>query len=345
MSTRRRSQRWWCHQCSRRIRASDATANQLDCPYCHGGFVEEIDDSEGHGGNFDGEEEAAMTQMMHSLATFLEQVPHNQRGFNPILLLQGQMQDLAEDAILFNNEGQRRMRHGNIGDYFLGPGLDQLIQELAENYPNRHGASPASKASVEAMETVKITNRDPLGTADAAQCAVCKDEFEVGIDVKRMPCRHMYHSDCILPWLAHHNSCPVCRYEMPTDDSEYDGLRASGRNNSAPSARTANSGGGFLNRSDTQIDNTAAANTPNQQSANSLSTAPGRRLSIRRICPLRASATTSQQAQAETSSGPANSGETVSSQLNDTQGYNSEGPRTDEDGDTIMSEAREQLLD
>lgn len=186
---------------------------------------------------------------------------------------------------------------GNTGEFLLGPGLEQLLQELVESGPGRRGPPPASRASVDALEEVKVSGKDA-----AAQCAVCKDEFELGKYAKRMPCSHMYHADCILPWLAQHNSCPVCRYEMPTDNPEYDRMHSRGRNETSSS---------------------------------------GRRSRFSHIWPFRASMTTSQQAQAETSSGPASSGETVSSFFHDTQG-NSSGS-LDDDGDVIMQDTMGQL--
>ncbi|CAN7067056.1 hypothetical protein IGI04_040699 [Brassica rapa subsp. trilocularis] len=103
----------------------------------------------------------------------------------------------------------------SLGDYFIGPGLDLLLQHLAENDPNRQGTPPARKEVVDALPTVKIT--DPL-----LQCSVCLDEFEKGVEeeAKEMPCKHKFHVKCIVPWLELHSSCPVCRFELPSADGD-----------------------------------------------------------------------------------------------------------------------------
>ncbi|KAI3697351.1 hypothetical protein L6452_30310 [Arctium lappa] len=35
-----------------------------------------------------------------------------------------------------------------------------------------------------------------------------------------MPCKHKFHGESILPWLELHSSCPVCRYQLPSDESK-----------------------------------------------------------------------------------------------------------------------------
>ena len=32
----------------------------------------------------------------------------------------------------------------------------------------------------------------------------------------------MYHGDRIVPWLGLRNLCPVCKFELPTDEKEYE---------------------------------------------------------------------------------------------------------------------------
>jgi E3 ubiquitin-protein ligase RNF115/126 len=112
---------------------------------------------------------------------------------------------------------------GNPGDYALGSNhLSQLINQLMQNDPNRHGAPPAAKEVVEKLPSHKVEQRE----VDAnAECAVCKDLFAVDDDAKDLPCAHSFHPDCIMPWLKMHNSCPVCRFELPTDDQDYEDRR------------------------------------------------------------------------------------------------------------------------
>lgn len=50
------------------------------------------------------------------------------------------------------------------------------------------------------------------------ECVVCKEEIEIGRDVCVLPCDHGFHWGCILPWLRKRNTCPCCRFELPTDD-------------------------------------------------------------------------------------------------------------------------------
>ncbi|OAY76978.1 E3 ubiquitin-protein ligase CIP8-like [Ananas comosus] len=97
-----------------------------------------------------------------------------------------------------------------------------LTGQLAGYYDRsgRMGSPPAARSVVESLPVVVLTGEDSL------VCAVCKDEMSLQEHVARLPCSHDYHRQCILPWLAIRNTCPVCRYELPTDDPEYENWRA-----------------------------------------------------------------------------------------------------------------------
>lgn len=80
------------------------------------------------------------------------------------------------------------------------------------------GKPPASKSFIRNLRVSPLTKEDVMENDDnAVCCAVCKEEMNVGKEVAELPCRHKYHSECIVPWLGIRNTCPVCRFELPSD--------------------------------------------------------------------------------------------------------------------------------
>ncbi|KAK3157845.1 hypothetical protein QOZ80_2AG0129000 [Eleusine coracana subsp. coracana] len=163
--------------------------------------------------------------------------PENEpEAFDPFMFIQNYLHGLMEgganiqvlldDASVSLGPGIGRVGGASFGDYFIGPGLEQLIEQLAENDPNRYGTPPAAKSALSSLPDVVVTDAMVAAT-DGAECAVCKEDFSPGEVAKQMPCKHIYHADCIVPWLELHNSCPICRFELPTDDPDYEEKKTS----------------------------------------------------------------------------------------------------------------------
>lgn len=89
--------------------------------------------------------------------------------------------------------------------------IERIAQQIfAAQVPKE---TPAERGAVEALPSVVIS---PKHVADSASCSVCFDAFAAGeVGVLELPCEHLYHKGCLLPWLATHNTCPVCRAPLP----------------------------------------------------------------------------------------------------------------------------------
>ncbi|KAK4349057.1 hypothetical protein RND71_031812 [Anisodus tanguticus] len=70
-----------------------------------------------------------------------------------------------------------------------------------------------SVAVVVALPSVEVS-----GDNGGRECVICKEEMKEGRDVCNLPCHHMFHWICILPWLKKRNTCPCCRFQLPSDD-------------------------------------------------------------------------------------------------------------------------------
>ncbi|KAM9824759.1 E3 ubiquitin-protein ligase RNF115-like [Neosynchiropus ocellatus] len=119
--------------------------------------------------------------------------------------------------------------YSNPGDYAWGQGgLDNVISELAEEVDNT-GPPPAEKCMISSLPTVFISQEQ---TEHRLECPVCREEYSSGESVRKLPCLHYFHSDCIVPWLELHDTCPVCRKSLCGVDNTIP--TAAGRSDARP---------------------------------------------------------------------------------------------------------------
>ncbi|KAL0483494.1 E3 ubiquitin-protein ligase [Acrasis kona] len=97
---------------------------------------------------------------------------------------------------------------------------EYLQQRAQEFYNSMHNIKPpTSKSALRDMEVVFFDkNRDKL----YPECPVCQDDFKQDEQLNKIECNHLFHKKCLREWLERHNTCPMCRHELLTDDPEYE---------------------------------------------------------------------------------------------------------------------------
>ena len=209
--------KYWCHTCKREFQSIYIENIDIQCKYCRKTFCEEIENSQ------------------NNPITF-EPYDPSERNLNS----QNQNNTNNNSSLLRMIYGMNRPRtsHGLL-DFILHfltirnyeENMENIINQIMMNDPNKYGNPPASKDSINKLEHFIVDEIKLKGFGVENSCAVCKEEFEIGQNLILMPCKHYFHIDCLLPWLNERNSCPVCRFELPTDDVDFENRKRNGNVN------------------------------------------------------------------------------------------------------------------
>eukprot|EP01063_Lacrimia_lanifica_P019998 TRINITY_DN27383_c0_g1_i1.p1 TRINITY_DN27383_c0_g1~~TRINITY_DN27383_c0_g1_i1.p1 ORF type:complete len:293 (+),score=83.56 TRINITY_DN27383_c0_g1_i1:75-953(+) len=194
--------RGWCYGCRSGRTLLYGSTGQLKCGVCDGEFVEGTVDRESF------EEAAAFVP-----SSPVEEIPQGMANRQPAFFA------FRGPGFQFQaGYGMGMMPGMMMGMTDMGMpgaagagGLDTLLHQMFTHAQGEQSNAPppATDAAIAGMETFAATEAHCV---DGATCVICQDGYTPAEDtLARMPCGHVYHADCVTPWLRQNHTCPTCR--------------------------------------------------------------------------------------------------------------------------------------
>uniref|UniRef100_A0A0K0DAH8 RING-type domain-containing protein n=1 Tax=Angiostrongylus cantonensis TaxID=6313 RepID=A0A0K0DAH8_ANGCA len=140
------------------------------------------------------------------------------------------------------------MLHGPFGDYVWGEnGMDRIVTQLFNQMDGSLRTVGLTDQQINRLPIIKVDMKIlfsvffiPYGCSflnssilevseehveKSTQCTTCFEDFKLGtafITTTRyseavtleLICRHIFHPQCVVPWLQQRPSCPICRQEV-----------------------------------------------------------------------------------------------------------------------------------
>ena len=200
------SKKYWCYNCKKTFNKIYIESQPIECIFCYNQICEEITGNENNNPQ--------------------NYIPYNPRGEEqqPQIIRISNPNNFLIDFVLnlLNLEYEEEE-------------IETILNYIMNNDTNRYGSPPASKTEIEKLNKYILTKEklDNLGIENI--CSVCKEEFQIGNEMLDLPCKHYFHKDCLMPWLNQHDSCPICRFELKTEDEDYEKMKIERNRNNGSS--------------------------------------------------------------------------------------------------------------
>jgi len=136
-----------------------------------------------------------------------EERPITSTGRNHWTFIDWENENESSENNYRNAEGNGREQNFASMNFPFGTSENHFLSLLMNANAEEEAKQGLPKEMVERVRRMKMGR-------SGQDCSVCYNGFNKGEKIRRLPCKHIFHDSCILPWLDTHVSCPNCRFNL-----------------------------------------------------------------------------------------------------------------------------------
>ena len=90
-------------------------------------------------------------------------------------------------------------------------GLDLILNNNVNNNDNNMFKNGLSDEEIKNLPIEIYQRNTRIDGLDKIICSICTFDVNKGDEIYRIPCKHVFHSKCLVPWVQINKICPNCR--------------------------------------------------------------------------------------------------------------------------------------
>lgn len=129
----------------------------------------------------------------------------------------GHIKTTADQQTIANNDNNRQDYYNMA--IFLGVllifsviSIVVILQLRRKWRPKEESTAEKTRRILKKMTTRRLQSWTEGSSGDS--CAVCLEDYNIGQELRVLPCNHSFHRVCVDPWLINNQTCPLCLYNI-----------------------------------------------------------------------------------------------------------------------------------
>jgi hypothetical protein len=116
-------------------------------------------------------------------------------------------------------ESQRQMMQGGYGNPDGADSTPGVSEQAMSHWDKFQFKAPPGGRTKGGYGSVAQKDQEAgkdlsESSEEEPHCSICLGEYEEGENLVCLPCKHVYHADCVGSWCTSHIRCPLCNYDL-----------------------------------------------------------------------------------------------------------------------------------